>query len=340
MGVVDRNRVKFGVRLPVSGPSASAESITRVAREAEALGFDSVWAHDLTGWTRDRQRSAIYSGSAEMTDGDPDPVMFETLCMLSYVAAVTSTVRIGSSVICVPLRNPVLLAKQLASIDVLSSGRLIFGTGIGVVTDEVSDYEVLGVSRRNRYERMDEYLGVMNTIWRSSTPNYAGRFIDLPATEIYPKPVQDPLPLWMGGSGQRAREIMTTHATGWIPARLDVDGYRDLVPDITRRLEVKGRSIDDFVVAKDCYISIDESTDVATESSRRTIELLQDHLSGTDREQHSRSMLIGDSHEVSDQVRSFVEAGVSHFELKFIYHSESHLSEQMGLFARDVIGAV
>ncbi|HKZ25707.1 MAG TPA: TIGR03619 family F420-dependent LLM class oxidoreductase [Acidimicrobiia bacterium] len=338
MCVVDRNRVTFGIRLPVSGPAASAEAITRVAREAEALGFESVWAHDLTGWTREMQRSSVYCGSAEMTDRDPNPVMFETLSVLSYVAGVTSTVRIGSAVICVPLRNPVLLAKQLASIDVLSGGRLIVGVGIGAVTDEVTDYEVLGVSRKNRYERMDEYLDMMTTVWSSPKPYYEGRFVDLPATEIFPKPVQDPLPLWMGGSGPRAREIMTTRATGWIPSWLDIDGYRDLVPDIARRLDTKGRSINDFVVAKDCYVAIDESADGARKSSRRTTERLLNRLSGPGRERRCRSMLIGEPHGVSDQIRSFVEAGVSHFELKFIYHSESHLSQQMGLFARDILG--
>ncbi len=339
MGVVNHSRVSFGVRLPVSGPAASPEAITRVAREAEALGFDSVWAHDLTGWTREKQRSTVYSGSAEMADGDPDPMMFETLSVLSYVAGVTSTVQIGSAVICVPLRNPVLLAKQLASIDVLSGGRLIVGAGIGAVTDKVSDYDVLGVPRRNRYERMDEYLDVMSTVWRSPTPHHEGRFVNLPATEIFPKPVQDPLPLWMGGHGPRAREIMTTRATGWIPSWLDIDGYRDLVPDITDHLEAKGRSIDDFVVAKDCYVAIDESADEARESSRRTTELLLDQVSGEDRERRRHSMLIGDPHEVRAQVRSFVEAGVSHFELKFIYHSEPSLSHQMQLFAREVLGA-
>src|SRR5580698_10321766 len=119
--------MKFGVRLPNSGPLANRENIVRVAGEAERLGYHSVWVHDHVLWGSDQHRTHLSAGSAEALTEAQRPNFYESVTTLSYIAGRTSRIRLGVAVIVLPLRNPLVLARQLANLDVLSEGRLILG---------------------------------------------------------------------------------------------------------------------------------------------------------------------------------------------------------------------
>ena len=140
--------MQFGIRLPVSGPLATPDAITRVAVEAERLGYDVVWVNDFIAWTTYQNSTHVSSGSLEAVENagpDAEPTYFESLTTLSYVAGVTHAIKLGIAVLCLPFRNPIIAAKQVANVDVLSGGRMILGIGVGAAKSTHNvDFEVLG----------------------------------------------------------------------------------------------------------------------------------------------------------------------------------------------------
>jgi alkanesulfonate monooxygenase SsuD/methylene tetrahydromethanopterin reductase-like flavin-dependent oxidoreductase (luciferase family) len=127
------HRVSFGIRVPNSGPLATGASMVEVAQEAEALGYDSVWVHDHLTWSDEIHRTHISSGADHGGGGNPSPDFYEAMTSLAYLAGQVHSVRLGIACVVVPCRNPLLAAKQIATLDVLCQGRLDIGVGIGSV---------------------------------------------------------------------------------------------------------------------------------------------------------------------------------------------------------------
>jgi len=329
--------MKFGIRLPVGGPLASPSAIRSAAELAESLRYDSIWVHDFIGWTKEMDRSHVSCGAIDLVTEDKEPVMFETITNLAFLAGITSNINIGSAILCTPYRNPVVQAKQLACIDVLSGGRLIVGAGVGALKRIGRDFEVVGVPRSDKYERTAEYIRVMRTIWEQRHPQYAGDYVSLPETEINPKPIQRPLPIWFAGRGERAWAIMTALANGWIPTWMTPDGYRDSVPRIRSALAEQGRDPDAFTIAKECYAAIAQTSEEARIFSRPTFETFTKGFTVSTDEDAMASALVGSPAEIQSQLEEYQSAGVEHIEIKFIYLSEAHLAEQMTLFAESVM---
>ena len=328
---------EFGIRLPVSGPVASTEAILRTAGLAENLGFDSIWVHDFIGWTKEMDRAHVSCGSIDLIQPDTEPVMFETITLLAYLSGVTTNITIGSAILCTPYRNPVVQAKQIATIDVLSGGRLVLGAGVGALKRIGADFEVVGVPRNEKYERTAEYLLLMREIWENELPSFAGSFVQMPETEINPKPVQNPMPIWMGGKGDKSLSIAARVANGWIPTWLDAPGYKEAIARLFQALESQGRNNEPFVIAKECYGAIDTNSHQARAFSQPTFETFTQGFTVRTYEDAIASALLGDPDEMCEQIDDYVAAGVDHFEIKFIYLSEQHLAEQMQLFAERVI---
>jgi probable F420-dependent oxidoreductase len=329
--------MKFGVRLPVAGPVASVDAIQSAAQQAEDLGYDSVWVHDFIGWTKEMDRSHVSCGAIDLVTDESEPVMFETMTNLAFLAGITDRITIGSAILCTPYRNPVVQAKQLACIDALSKGRLVVGAGVGALKRIGRDFEVVGVPRENKYERTYEYLKLMREIWGAPHPSFHGEFVELPETEIYPKPVQQPLPIWFAGRGEKAWEIMTDFANGWIPTWVTADGYRGNVPKLRDALALKGRSDESFTIAKECYAAIAPTSEEARRFSRPTFETFTKGFTVKTYEEAIASALLGSPEEILEQIEDYREAGVEHIEMKFIYLSRAHLHEQMSLFAGSVL---
>lgn len=328
---------KFGIRLPVAGPLAGPDAIASSARLAEDLGFASLWVHDFIGFTNEMNRAHVSCGSIELVQDDAEPLMYETITSLAYLAGVTERITIGSAILCTPYRNPVVQAKQLAAIDALSGGRLIVGAGVGALKRIGLDFEIVGVPRGSKYERTEEYLRLMRTIWEEPYPSFSGEYVSMPETEIYPKPVQRPLPIWFGGKGPKSMEITTGIANGWLPTWLTVDGYRESLPEVFAGLEAHGRSTEGFTIAKECYAAIGDTRADVDAFSRNTFETFTEGFTVNTYEEAVASALVGSPAEVGEQVQAYRDVGVEHFEMKFIYQSVSHLHEQMEMFARDVM---
>lgn len=331
---------EFGVRLPVAGPLASPSAASRIAVLSEDLGFDAVWVHDFIAWTTYQDQHHVSCGSVEALEAsDAPPLFMESLTNLAYLAGVTNSIRLGVAVLCLPYRNPIVAAKQVANIDFLSEGRLILGIGTGAPksTNNV-DFEVLGVERKTKYHVTRDYLRAMMEVWTSDNPSYEGEYVSFPETEIFPKPVQKPFPpIWAGGHGPTAVDIVAEFCTGWIPPWIPPEEYPERIEHIHELARDKGRGDVEFDIATEVYVSLDENADAALENARKTLAVLPygfDHTATA--EAVAKAGLIGSPEQLSEKIGRYVEAGVNHYEMKFIYHSVDHLAEQLELFAKEI----
>lgn len=192
--------MKFGVQLPHFGPLASGEGTLALARRAEALGYDSVWVGD----------HIVYPPPlAERFGGE----FYEAVTTLSFVAAQTSRIAVGTAVLVLPYRHPLVLAKQLATLDALSGGRLIVGVGAGWLEEE---YRALGAPFAERGAATDEYLKAMRTLWTAERPRFAGKFVTFPEVLFAPRP-RATLRVWVGGNSPRALRRAAELGDGWLP---------------------------------------------------------------------------------------------------------------------------
>jgi probable F420-dependent oxidoreductase len=189
--------LKLGISLPQTGASAHPGIVRDFAQMAESLGFDSLWVSDHVVFPR--RGSGAHPSTVDHPVLTSEVPWLEAIATLSFVAACTTRPLLGTSVLVLPQRNPVIVAKQLASVDVLSEGRLVFGAGIGWWSEE---FEALAAPFPNRGRRMDDYLEVVRQCWVEDHPQFAGRFYELGDVGFYPKPVRSSSgrtpPVWIG----------------------------------------------------------------------------------------------------------------------------------------------
>lgn len=191
----------LGTGLPVSGPWATPAALREVAALAEDLGYHSAWAFQRLLHPLDEEWGAAYHA------------VLDPLVALSYVAASTSRIRLGVAVLNLPFYPPVLLAKSLATLDRVCGGRLDVGLGIGWAQQE---FTAVGASMAGRGARADEFVAVLRTVLGPDPVEHAGELYQVPPSRIDPKPVQDPLPLLLGGTADAALRRAGRIADGWI----------------------------------------------------------------------------------------------------------------------------
>lgn len=192
--------MEFGICVPHYGKPVDIDQIVGISRQAEDMGFDSVWVtdHILVPSTM----NIIYRDH-----------MLEPLAVLSHLAAVVTRVRLGTSVIILPYRSPIVVAKMLATIDQLSQGRVIFGTGVGWMEPE---FKALNAPFAERGAYSDECLRVIRDIWANDTVSLQGQFHQYEDMQTSPRPVQaSGPPIWVGGNSARSRRRAAELGDGW-----------------------------------------------------------------------------------------------------------------------------
>ncbi len=194
------------------GPCAQPDAAAAVARAAEDAGFESLW----TG-----EHVVLPDPQRPPSPAPPDMAMLDPAVVLAFVAAATERILLGTGIVIVPQRNPLVLAKQLASVDVLSGGRLLFGAGVGYLRPE---FEALGVPFEEKGARMDEYLDAILALWTEEKPAVEGRFVSFSGVNAHPRPVQQPHPpLVIGGHSTGAFRRAVRRGNGWYGFFQDVD---------------------------------------------------------------------------------------------------------------------
>ena len=199
------DQLRFGLYGLLRGGDVDPDTLARRGRLAEEAGFESLWVGDhiaLPGSAGHQPRLEVVVG-------------------LSYLAGVTSTIRLAFGVIVLPARQPVLLAKQLSSIDILAKGRLIAGFGVGYVEQELA---AMGVPLAERGARTDEYIAAMRALWTDPEPSFNGRFVAFDGLYQCPPPVQRPHPpIVIGGHSTAAYRRAVTNANGWYGVYLNIE---------------------------------------------------------------------------------------------------------------------
>jgi probable F420-dependent oxidoreductase len=225
--------VKIGLFAINYGTCGDPASAVRVAQAAEAAGFESVW----TG-----EHIVLPDPMIPTFPLAPDTPMLDTLVTLTWIAAHTKRVRIASGIIILPLRNPVLLAKELASVDVVSKGRLIIGVGAGWLEPE---FKALGVPMEKRGESMDDALRAMRALWTMEQPEHHGPSASFCHVAARPRPLQHPMPpVVIGGGSPSALRRAITMGNGWYGFGLTVEQTRQHLEGLRRAAAEHARPIE------------------------------------------------------------------------------------------------
>ena len=197
------------------GASADAAAAARVARHAEELGYESLWT---------AEHVVLPSPQAPPSPAPPELPFLDPAAVLCYAAAVTERIRLATGIVILPQRNPLVLAKELASVDVLSSGRLIFGVGVGYLKAE---FDALSIPFEAKGPRTDEYLEAIRAMWTQPQPAYSGRFVSFSGIDAQPRPLQKPHPpIVIGGHSGGAFRRAVRYGNGWYGYFRDVEGTR------------------------------------------------------------------------------------------------------------------
>ena len=229
--------MKIGFSLPNIGPIGTAEAITRVAQRAEALGYSSLWTIERLLYPLKLQRP--YPGTPDGHLPEIYKQALDPLDALTYVAAQTKTIKLGTSVLDMPYHNPVVLARRLTTLDVLSNGRLCVGLGLGWNKDEM---DATGADMTKRGALADEFLPLLKAIWTTNPVEFHGKFFNVPQSYVNLKPVQKPHPrIILGAFVPAALKRLAKLADGWNPVFLPIAVMADMLGSIRQMARDAGR---------------------------------------------------------------------------------------------------
>ncbi len=207
--------MKFGVMFANVGPYAEPEGALAIAQAAEAAGFESIWTVEHVIVPEGYESEYPYDKSGKMPGADNAPIP-DPLIWLAYLASATTTINLGTGILIVPQRNPIVLAKECATLDSLSGGRLLLGVGAGWLEEE---FDAIGVPFADRGRRLDDHIHAMRALWTQDSSSYHGEFTDFDRAYSYPKPAQGSVPIVVGGHSKAAARRAGRLGDGFFPGR-------------------------------------------------------------------------------------------------------------------------
>lgn len=208
--------MKFGLRYCNTGRYVDPKEAVALAQAAEAAGFESIWTVEHTIVPAGYESAYPYDPSGKMAGGQFDIDLPDPLIWMAYVAAATSRIKLATGILILPQHNPVLAAKQIATLDYMSGGRILLGIGVGWLEEE---FNVLGVPFSERGARTDEYIAVLRELWSADKPTFKGRFIKFEGAYCRPQPVNKSVPIIVGGHSAAAARRAGRLGDGFFPAR-------------------------------------------------------------------------------------------------------------------------
>jgi probable F420-dependent oxidoreductase len=312
-------------------PFAKPSDILPTALLCEELGFDSVWGNDHMTTQRYVQQ--------EFSEA---PNFFEPLITFSYCAARTTRLRFATGIIVLPMRNMPVLAKQVATLDQLSGGRLILGVGAGAYREE---YEALFPDARGvrRGTIVDEGMQALRLLFTERKATFRGSAVHFEEVECFPKPAQDPMPIYAGGNHPEVRRRAGQYGQGWMPAVLSPEEIARGIEDVHRAAAAAGRDGAAIDIAPQFAVSIGRTRDEADARFRgsQLFKHLESLKKSTLREQtggFEQRNLIGSPEEISERIRVYERAGVTTCSgMLFVAGSVAEMRESIELFGREVL---
>ena len=253
--------MKISFTVPNSGPLTADDGMLQIAQQADRLAFDTLWISDHVVLPRQSQSPYPYTVSGR-PPFDPDGPYFEPLASLAFLGGVTQRIRLGTSVLIVPYRNPVVTAKQLASLDVLSGGRVTVGIGVGWLAEEFAALQAPPFAERGAVT--DEYLRLLKILWTEANPSFEGKYYQVGNIGFYPKPLQQPHPpILVGGDGPAAFRRVARHGDGWQPFGYSVEDLRQKLDHLRQICQQEGRRYDDLRISLRLGVRLTERADEA-----------------------------------------------------------------------------
>ena len=250
--------MKLGLFAPLANPIATPEFVETLGRETDAAGFDSLWVAEHVVLFDEYASSYPYSEDGRIPVG-ADSGFLDPFPAITYLAAVTERIRLGTGICLVPQRNPVYTAKEVATADWLSGGRLDFGVGVGWLAEE---FAAVDTPFERRGARCRSYLGVCRTLWCDEISQYADEFYTLAPCRQFPKPVQDPHPpIFFGGESEAALRRVADIGQGWYGFNLLPAEFRERAGRLEDLLGKRDRTLADVELYVSPYLKgCDEST--------------------------------------------------------------------------------
>jgi probable F420-dependent oxidoreductase len=299
--------MRFGLSLPHFRQVASPEAIRRVAQRAEHLGYDGIWVSD----------HIVIPYSAIDRFGS---MFYEPLTVLAFAAACTSKVRLGTTVLILPYRNPLVTAKVLATLDVLSGGRVTAGMAVGWTEDE---FKALGVPFQERGALSDEYIAAFKALWTQDKPAFRGQYVRFENIAFEPKPVQKPhIPIWIGGNSRRAIRRAVALGDCWHPTHPRVEDVKAGLAYLREVCAQRGRDPNTLMVAVRQPLKFYDGAEASVR----------------------RRPLLGSTQKIIDDIGQYRDAGVQYMMLDTFYSGPEleHIPvegmfETIERFAADVI---
>jgi probable F420-dependent oxidoreductase len=288
--------MKFGICLPNYGPATSPQAILQVAQAAEAAGYDSVWTTDHL--------------LVPQKYGQPYGNLIEALVSLAYLAGVTQRVILATSVIVLPQRDPILVAKQMTALDQLSGGRALLGVGVGWIEEE---YRFLRADFKQRGQVADEWLKVIRTLWLEERPAFAGQWLNFSDTMFEPKPVQaGGVPIYVGGKSEAAIRRAAQLGDGWHPTNLEPEA---LAQGVVKLRQWAGKR--PVTVSLRGHVAIADHSPTAEDNNVWPI--------------------AGSTAAIIERIETYAEVGLEYLICYFKHQTTGDILAQLELFAAEVM---
>jgi probable F420-dependent oxidoreductase len=300
--------MKFGIVIPLHRDMDALVNL-ELAKNAELLGFDSIWISDHV------VLPTIYQGRFS-------EVLYDPFVLLSSIAANTKKISLGTSVIIVPYRNPIVVAKMISTIDVLSEGRIVLGVGPGWMEEE---FNILGIAFNERGQRTDEYINIFKEVWEKDEPQFEGEFYSFSKIKFYPKPIQKPHPpIWIGGISKKAIARAVELGNGWHPVWLSPDQTEKKMRYLKSIAKEKERNLDDFVFSIRNRLRI-----------LKTAELKKPEFTES-RGEYTFSF-HGTTEEIIHKIKQFESIGVSHIIFDLDVENDDEMFKTIEQFSKDIM---
>jgi probable F420-dependent oxidoreductase len=305
--------MKFGVFLPVSGRAASRKTLMEAAQQAEALGYDSVWAADrlVIPWKID---TAYPYGKEATFIVPPDRPFFDTMTCLAFLAGCTEKIELGMSVMVMPYRHPLHWARIATTIDQLSTGRFILGVGVGWMEEE---FTAMNVPFKERGKISDEQLTFIKQLWRDEHITFHGSYYNVDDIAFLPKPHRRPrIPIWVGGEGKLAQRRAGRFGDAWFPyfVRITPEELAAGFDNVHAEAKKAGRNPEDVELA--CCLPVELSLTAGPP--------ITDYLKGS-------------VEQVAERLKQFINVGVTHIGLQFMIPHYPERREQIERFAKEAL---
>jgi probable F420-dependent oxidoreductase len=302
-----KDRISFGISLPHRSPDPiEMTAVKQVAQRAEALGFRDLWVTENTL--------------------NEESMCFDPVVVLTYAASVTSTIRVGASVVVLAVHHPAMVAHQWATLDYVSGGRAILGVGLG----REHHYRQFEVPEDGKVARFREEVALIRALWSEERVTFHGRFYEINDEAMSPRPVQKPLPLWMGVGHPNAVRRAAELADGWMGSGgSSIKQFAESVPILKEALAKRGRDPENFPISKRIFMAVDDNPAVARRELDRWFTDVYHNPPGTD-----FSGIHGTPEQVRERLEEVVAMGANHLMLNpvsnYVEQTEA-LAEIVGL---------